>query len=559
METPVTAKSGRGPLLGQPSRRAFLKFTATAGFAVTGVAAVSSCNSSGSGGGDITLRVASGAPIGPMPSKEERSQSPSSDAYGEALTAWLKDNPGVELKPINVDVWNQEAITTAIAGGTAPAQFVSNVIGGWNSPGIRSAFLQGLAADVTELVEEADVIGRLIAPAQPIWERVWNVEGKYYALPTSYNIGVGVHYRRDLVEERDLPKPEPGWSWVEFREMAKALNDGERKGVAFQSWPLNNALSCEGFDLLSRLPAPETSWNWQWDYSIYADAWIRAIENVRGMRFEDESTMVDISFGDTDILSAFVRGDAAMHINTVVYFSSSPDSDTSTVALADSVGKPVAEVVGWAPMPVGMTGYGASGITQGQIDSASFDPELDDDELAAIFDLQLYMLRDGFIRQKEVIYEHTEDLHRVYDWANIMPIIEGTLEDLPGTPEEAWGEEFMETMRKASEHPLIPSEAWYIPAESATGPTDDALNDTRTKWWYEAKDTDLAADLDQLAKNRNQQANGFTSNVADEDFIEGARKYFEAHGEFWKDNSPSFYEEYYRPWYDKYVQPALGA
>lgn len=555
MESPVTTDSRSKALLGQFSRRAFLRSSAAAGLAVSG--AVSACNSSGGGGSDVTLRVAAGAPIGPMPSKEDRKQNPSEDAYGEALQAWLDDNPGVELKAINVDVWDQEAMTTAIAGGTAPAQFVSNVIGGWSSPGIRSAFLQGLAADVTEMVEEADVIGNLIPSAQPIWERVWNVEGSYYALPSSYNIGTGIHYRRDLVEELDLPKPEPGWTWTELRELALALTDGDFKGIALQAWPMNGALSCEGFGLLTKLPAPDTSWNWQWDNSVFQDAWVKAIENLRGLRFEDDSSIADISFGDGETLQAFARGDAAMHINTVVYFSASPDSDTSTVALAESVGRPVEEVVGWSPMPVGMTGYGASGLTQGQIDSASFDPELDDDSLAAIFDLQLHMLRDGFVRQKEVLYEQTNDLHRVYDWANIMPIMEGTLENLPGTPEEAWGQDFMDAMRTASEHPLIPSEAWDIPAEAATGPTDDAETDAQTRWWYEAGDTDVAQDLEQLAKNRNQQADGFTSSVADEDFVEGARSYYQALDEFWEENSPTFHEEYYKPWFDEHIRPVL--
>lgn len=539
------------------SRRALLKASAATGLAASGLATLSACGGSGGGSGDVTLRVATDAPISPMPSAEEREESPTSDAYAQALEAWLEENPGVELRGINVDVWDQEAMTTAIAGGTAPAQFVSNVIGGWNNPGIRSAFLQGLAADVTELVEESGMIAELIAPAQPIWERTWNVEGQYYAMPTSYNIGVGVHYRKDLLEELGLPEPEPGWTWEDLRELAAALTDGDRKGIALQMWPINNALSAEGFDLLTRLPAPDTSWNWRWDYSIETDAWVRAIENVRGMRFEDDSTIADISFGDGDILQAFTRGDAAMHINSVVYMSASPDSDTSTVALANQLDRPVEEVVGWVPMPIGMTGYGASGLTQGQIDSASFDPDLNDDELAAIFDLQFYMLRDGFVREKEVLYEATNDLHRIYDWGNIMPVMEGTLDGMPERPEDAWGEEFMTRMRAASEHPLIPSESWHIPAESATGPTEDALDDARSRWWFEQGNVDIRADLNDLENVRNQQADGFTSSVSAEDFAEGARSYYQAHAEFWQANSPEFYERYYQPWYDEHVRPVL--
>ena len=72
--------------------------------------------------------------------------------------------------------------------------------------------------------------------------------------------------------------------------------------------------------------------------------------------------MADVTFGDSEIWNAFVRGDACMHMNTVVFYTSEPTAETTHMALAKKLDKPLEEVVGWAPPPIGRNGYGAAGL-----------------------------------------------------------------------------------------------------------------------------------------------------------------------------------------------------
>ncbi|GAA5001068.1 ABC transporter substrate-binding protein [Actinopolymorpha pittospori] len=541
------------------SRREFLKAAGALGAALGAGVFASSCSGGLGGSSDVTLSVSTEGPYGPMPTKEERKASVGDEAYAQALQAWLDKNPGVSLKRVAVDIWDQETMTTALAGGTAPAAFVSNVIGGWGDAGIRSAFLQGLAADVTELVKDSKLIGRLADYAKPLWEQTWTVNGSYYAGPSSYNVGDGIHYRRDLIEELGLKLPTPDWTWADVRELAAGMTEGKRKGIALQDWGLENIVSAEGFGLLTTLPAPDTSWNWRWDYAANVDYWAQIIGEMRAMRFDDKSVLADIAFGDGEIWNAFIRGEACMHLNNVVYYTSSPTSDTTHMTLAKNLEKPLEEVVGWMPLPMGRNGYGASGVSQGQIDSVSFSPDLDDDELAAAFDLYLFMVGEGFVSQTNFLYDKTNDLKQVYSSANITPVLRDSLENMPGSPDEAWGKEFMDTIRAATAHPLIPVTAWYIPAEDQTGPTSEAIDDAFSKWFFEPGRADAAGDLRRTEEVRNSQTVGFTSSVPDEEFVTDARKYYEAHERFWRTHSPTFYEEAFRDWYEQKVLPALDA
>ncbi len=551
---------GAREVVGFRSRREFLKAAGGAAGLLVGGSLLSACSKKGSGGSsDVTLSVSTGGPWGPMPTKKEQKASIGNLAYAESLQTWLSKNPGVKLKKVNVDVWNQETITTALSGGTAPAAFISNVIGSWDAAGIRSAFLQGLAADVTQLVDDSKLLPKLATYAKPIWEQIWNVDDKYYAAPNAYNTGVGIHYRRDLVNELGLKEPAPGWTWADVRELAKGMTEGKRKGIALQGWGLASSVAAEGFELLSQLPAPSTSWNWSWDYDNNRDYWTQIISDMRAMKVEDKSVLADVTFGDGEIWNAFVRGDACMHTNTVVFYTSEPTAETTHMTLAKKLDKPLEEVVGWAPLPIGRNGYGASGLSQGQIDAVSFSPDLKEDELSTMFDLHVYMIGKGFVEQKNMLFEKTKDLKQVYNFANITPVLKDSLDGMPGSPDEAWGTRFMDAVRAASEHPLVPDSAWYIPVEEQSGPTSNASDDAFSRWWYETGKVDIPADLDKLGKVRNSQAKSFTSSVPDEKFVAGAKKYYEAQETFWKRNGPEFYDNVFSDFYEEKVKPALNA
>lgn len=539
------------------SRRGFLKATAAAGIAAVGVTSLSACTADDELA-DATLSVSAQGPYKPVPDAAARAKSPGEEAYAQALQAWLDDNPGVKLKSINAEVWNKEAMVTAIAGGTAPAIYYANVIGSWYDKGIQQAFAQGLCADVTDLLKKHKVADRLDDGIKKVWEKSWNLDGAFYAVPQRFTVGSGVHYRRDLIAELGLKEPAAGWTWKDVRTLAKALTKGNRKGIVLQTWPMTFAANdCEGMGLLAALPTPETSWHWTYDYNTFAEEFAHGVENLRGMNYEDGSATVDISLQNDEPRQAFVRGEACMHVNNIHMYTLSPGGQDSTSALEQSVGKPLDEVVGWAVMPGGLSGYGRPGMSAPEIQAISFSPDLGKNELAAAFSLHMHMVSEGLVKKKEALYSATNDLRRVYDSDTITPVLKEVSAGLPGKPEDAWGKRFIETVRAANAIPPRPNEAWFIPPEQDAGANDEVFNDTMSKWWYDARVPDIAADLKRLGDVRNQQNKSFSSSVSKEDFIAGARKYYEAHSEYWQKHSPDFYRDMFEPWYSEHVRPNL--
>jgi hypothetical protein len=546
---------------GTTSRRSVLKAMATAGFLATGGGLLSACQKDGSSGGgaggavNVTLTTHDGWPFGVMPPAKDQKENPSTKAYAGVLQEWLDKNPGVKIKNAALNVWDQEILTTAITGGTAPTAFPGDVIGGWNRANVRSAMLQGLTADVTDYLDRYEVHDKLEDFVKPIWEK-WGIDGKFYAAPWLYNVGTGLHFRRDLIQQLGLKEPTPDWTWDDVRVLSKGLTEGKRKGFVMQGQALNGSLNTDGMDFHAKVPAPDTPWNWRWDYSAQADLWVPLIERLRAIIFEDKSALVDISMPDGDVQAAFSRGDACMHSNSVVFYTATPGGDSPTPAdLADKLDKPVEEVVGWMTQPVGLNGRNIG--SQGQVDLVGFSPDLNDDELDKAVSLLLHVQGPGWVAQRKAVYESTKDPRRVYDWQNFMPHYKGLLDQVPSSPEEAWGQKFMDEVRRAAQIPIAPNEAFYFPPEPNPAPTETAREDMTSRWTNERSGVDPRADLAKLDSTRNQQAKSFTSGVADEEFVKAATAYFGAHEAYWKENAPDYYQNTFQPWYESTVLPAL--
>ncbi|GAA5024441.1 ABC transporter substrate-binding protein [Actinopolymorpha pittospori] len=542
---------------GTPSvttRRQLLSMMAAGTFLAAGGGLVSSCSRDGSASGEVVLKTTDGWPYGPMPTAKEQQGNAGTKAYAEVLGEWMDKNPGVTIKDTKLDVWNQQTLSTAITGGTAPSMFPGDVLGGWNRQAVRSAMAQGLSADVTEHLKTHDIEGKLATYVKPIWQK-WAVDGKFYAAPWIYNVGTGLHYRVDLIRQLGLKEPTPEWTWDDVRELARGLTQGKRKGIVLQGWGLNQRLSADGMDFHAKLPAPGTNWNWRYDYSSQADRWVPLIQAMRDMVFKDKSVLADVSMGDGDTLAAFVRGDAAIHNNTVIFFSNAPGSDNAPADLAKRLNKPIEEVAGWMTQPIGLDGRNAT--TQGQVDLLGFSPDLGDTALDKAISLHAYMQGPGWIRQHTVTYETTKDPKRVFDGANIMPLFAGVVDEVPSSPDEAWGKPFMEQVRRAAATPLVPNESFYFPAELSPGPTETARDDMSSRWANERGDLDLREDLAKLETTLNQQAESFSSSTSDPDFVRAARAYFEAHDAYWRENAPEYHQNVFRSWYENSVLPAL--
>ena len=58
-------------------------------------------------------------------------------------------------------------------------------------------------------------------------------EGKTYFVPTSWN-NIMIHYNRDHFDKAGIAYPKAGWTWEEFREIAKKLTIKDTSGTVTQ-------------------------------------------------------------------------------------------------------------------------------------------------------------------------------------------------------------------------------------------------------------------------------------------------------------------------------------
>ena len=112
------------------------------------------------------------------------------------------------------------------------------------------------------------------------------------------------------------------------------------------TWGLALPLAAEGWGfvmLRNRLPAPDTSWNWTWDFTSSGEEWAERIGLHRAMIFQDQSVLADIAMEDDEIVAQFLQGTTAMMNNNSTYHtaSPSPSAEFSMARTADELGKPV--------------------------------------------------------------------------------------------------------------------------------------------------------------------------------------------------------------------------
>ncbi len=510
---------------------------------------------------DVTLITAQDLPYPGIPTAEVQAADPGMKAYADAVQPWMDENPGVKLEQITFDVYDQEALLVAISGGTALSFYPAEVLASWNEEQVLAAEKSGLAADVTDQVAQNDLEAKLADYCVPIWNTK-AIDGRRYALPYSYNCGDGMHYRIDLIQEAGLEEPTVDWSWEDLRALAKALTNDERKGIGMHTWGLALPLAAEawGYTVLrNRLPDPASSWNWKWDFTTSGEEWAERIAWFRSMIFEDQSVLADVAMEDDLIVSQFLQGTTAMMNNNSTYHTTSPSPsvELSMSRAADELGKPVEEVFGFVRHPIGNNGWTTT--SWGQLDTMALNPDLDQTALDKAASLHVYMMGPGFVSQKQAAYEQTDDLRYVWVAGDITPLYKPSeLEGIPGTPEEAWGEAFMENVLYVANRPLMPWPHWFIPLQTQTGPSETPMDDARDRWFLEASEPDIMADLQGLQDTMNQQAANFTSEIPDDEFVAAAKEFYDAQAAYWEEVSPDFYNNVFKPWYDSLVAPALG-
>lgn len=537
------------------TRRHMLRLMAGTSVTLVGGATLAACGGSNSSptAQKVTLYTA-GWPIDVMPTQAAQAKDPSVKAYGQALKKWLDKNPGVTLKSSTVNIWDTKALTTAISANTAPAFYGSGTLGNYNEATIRTAMLKGFAADVTPYYSQYNLASQMPDYARTSFE-TWNMNGKYFVAPSDYLIGSGIVYRKDWIKEAGLQEPQIGWTWSDFATLAKGLTKGKRKGAAAQQWIMDWMLRTNGFDLLSKIPAPSTGWHWKFDYTANMNKWVNVTNIWRQMYFTDKSVLSDSNYDDDAVSKAFARGDAGMQANNSGFFTRVPTDTEGVAYLADSLHKNVDDIAGYVAHPVGANGE--IGSTQGGMGTLCFDPHLNSSQISKAYDLYVYFFfGQGFIDQKVATYQANKDLRYVFD----TPTPRNKITSFPGVPGtfvDAWGQHFSDSIQKILAIPTLPDPALYFPAEQNTGPDNSAYQDARSALTYSQKSIpDALTHFNQVI---NQQATGFTSSVDQSTFTTAAQKYYRDLDKFWQTNAPDFYNNEFHPWYEKNVVPAVGA
>ena len=505
--------------------------------------------------GEIKI-LTSGWPLTPMPTTEDINADPAKKGYAEALQTWLDQNPGVVFEQVEVNIWDQQAIVTAISGGTAPTYVFANAIGNWSLAGARAAFVQGLVADITPQVEKYGLQGKLTDIVRQRWEQVSNVDGKYYNYIIDASVNGALWYRRDLIKELGLKEPTIDWTWQDLRELAKGLTSEKdrRKGFGAQNWMVGYMLALHGFDILGTVPSPQTAWNWSKDFSD--PRWAQLVNEWRKMVFEDKSVYTDAALGggDDEYFKAFINGSACIvRVNTLAAFGSSAQEE-SPAAMAKRLGKKYEELIGFAPLPRG-DGYFQGGVNADGGVSCSPDssPEVIDKAIGAV---DYMFLGKGWDIQKAGQYEATKDLQAVFNY--YLPV-DGRYqyEGVPGTFAEAWGQTTLDSLLAIARLPREPDRAFYFPAEKNPAPDNKAIDDAWSTFTYVADTVDVEAELKKAQDTWNTQADSLPSSIDDVTFASSAQAYFKALDGFFAQHMSDFYKNRFRPWYESKVLPVL--
>jgi hypothetical protein len=551
--TPTAAPATAAPA---PVATAAPAPAATAAPPPTAAAAVEPTVVPAAASGEIKI-ITSGWPLTPMPTADEINADAGRKGYAEALQTWLDQNPGVTFEQVEVDIWDQDAIVTAISGGTAPTYVFANAIGGWSVAGARAAFVQGLVADLTTMIDKYGLKAKLTDLVRPGWDRATNVDGKYYNYPIDGGVDGVLWYRRDLIKELGLKEPTPDWTWDDLRALAKGLTSekDKRKGFGAQNWMAGYVLAFHGFDHLSTPPTPNSAWNWSRDFSD--PRWAEILQQWRTMVFEDKSVYSDVALGDSDdeYQKAFINGSAAIvRVNPLAAFQSSAN-ETGPAAMAKRMGKKFEELVGFVGLPRG-DGYfqGGIGADAGVSVSPDTAPEVIDKAIGAV---DYMFLSKGWDIQKAGQYQATKDLQAVFNY--YLPI-DGRYEyeGVPGTFADAWGQVTLDSLLAIGKLPNEPDTAFYFPAEQNPSPENSAITDAWSTLTYVADNVDIAAELKKAQDTWNTQADSLPSSIDDATFLSGAQAYFKDLDAFFAQNMPEFYQNRFKPWYESKVLPALG-
>lgn len=560
-----TVPESAGGLAKPLTRRQLLRAAAVGSAVLVGGTALAACGSGTTSTTTVNVTfLTNGYPQDAMPTAAQQQSDTSLKAYADALAQWQKQNPGVTIKHTDVNIWSQQTVVSSISAGTAPTWYEGSILGSFIDNVVFSQFARGLAADVTSLVQSTNLKSQLTPEYLPGFE-YWKVNGKYYGVPGGYGEGDGMFFRRDLIKAAGLVEPTPGWTWEDFRTLAKNLQaaNPSMKGAALDPYVFDQSLFANGLNSnqtgyggLGLVPSPNDAWPWRYNLTPWLSQYEALTNNWRGMYFEDKTVTSALTNG-SNVAQLFATGAVAMCDGNSSAFQRSLSDPTNVANIASKLGKPFGDVVGFISHPVG--DQGAFGATQKGGVVCSIDPHLQRNQpaLAKAFDFAVqFLIGQAMVNMRQEIYNKTHDAKQVFLEIPAMSKLQVTYGLKGVTAADAWGQSTVDAISAMQNIPLLPTPSTYFPAEQNAGPTGDAWNDANSGLAF-TQDS-ISSVLSKLQNTQNAQFSSLSSSVDKSTFTASAKKYFADFDAFWLKYAPLFANEQFHPWYEQTIVPALG-
>ncbi len=503
---------------------------------------------------EVIIRTG-GWPVTTMPTAEAIAEDPSRQIYADALQTWLNRNSHVRLERIETNIWDPQAMLTAVAGDTAPTYFLSTVLGNWSATQARAAFAQGLMADLSSAIPNTALSSNLLPNYRSAYEKTGQVDGKYFYFPIDAAMDDVIWYRRDLAAQAGV-LPNENWDWDAFYRMIEAMSNDSIHGLGAPFYFVGRILRAHGFELLSEVPMPERAWPWMRDFS---DArWTELASTYRDYVFNRDVVFSDAAFtSDREYRDAFRAGSVGTVSTNILSAFAAPHTDTSIAALARELGQSFEETIGFAPIPRG-DGLSLGGVNFGG--GVSLPPNSSPETIEAAIDLVDYIFYGEVADEMtRAVFEQTGDLQQIY--TNPIPLNgRYQIPGVSGSFADAWGERILAEIQTVAALPNAPSRQRiaFFPPEENVLPDNQVIDDLWSRLTYDSEANDVAAEFEATAATWNQQTEFFESSVGKETFAEGSANYFEAVGESLKASSPDFYTERFVPFFEGKVRPNLS-
>ncbi|RMI36463.1 ABC transporter substrate-binding protein [Streptomyces triticirhizae] len=285
---------------------------------------LAACSSDGEGGGEdgkVTLHI-----NGQPPNTDERELR----VFLAEIEAFEAEHPDIDIVP-HEGFMDPETFNTRVAGGDLEDVFYVYFT---DPAGIIE---QGYAADITDYLADVPHLDQI---RPELHEAFQDEEGRQYGIPTA-NYSMGLLYNRDLFEQAGLDPNAPPTTWEEVRAASAAIAELGGGVTGYGECATENTggwhLTTEIYSVGGAVAEPEGD---GWRAAFNTPETVRLLENLRAMRWEDNSMGSDQMRSCEDVMVQMGAGQLGMYV-------AAPDNLPTLVRQYDGT----YENLGLAPIP----------------------------------------------------------------------------------------------------------------------------------------------------------------------------------------------------------------